>query len=77
MGRHRHGAPARAHAASGRQADDHDPQRRDERGFKAVPVGKPGVYRSRVVFSKPGTWTYAIWDGFTQTHTYAPVRILT
>ena len=44
--------------------------------FKAVPAGKPGVYRSRVVFSKPGTWTYAIWDGFTQTHTYAPVRIL-
>ena len=44
--------------------------------FKAVPAGKPGVYRARVVFSKPGTWTYLIWDGFTQTHTYAPVRIL-
>ena len=44
--------------------------------FKAVPTGKPGVYRSRVIFSKPGKWTYAIWDGFTQTHTYAPVRIL-
>lgn len=43
---------------------------------RATPAGRPGVYRSRVVFPKPGTWTYEIWDGFGQTLTYAPVRIL-
>lgn len=49
--------------------------------FKAVPTGKPGVYRSRVVFPRAGMWTYEVYDGFVryggaQRHTYAPVRIL-
>jgi hypothetical protein len=43
--------------------------------FAARATGKPGVYRARVVFPGPGTWTYAVDDGFSQTHTFAPVTI--
>jgi len=41
----------------------------------ARPTGEPGRYRARVVFPTAGRWRFAIDDGFTQTHTYAPVRI--
>ena len=34
-----------------------------------------GVYRARVVFPRAGTWRWTIWDGFSRTHTYAPVRV--
>jgi hypothetical protein len=43
--------------------------------FDAQPTGAPGVYRADVVFPSEGTWRYEIWDGFSQTHTYAPVTI--
>ena len=43
--------------------------------YAAKPTGRPGVYRAEVRFPSEGTWRYEIWDGFTQTHTYAPVEI--
>jgi len=46
-----------------------------ERVFPAVGTGKPGVYHVEVVFPSAGTWTWKIWDGFTQTHTYAPIVV--
>lgn len=45
------------------------------RSFVARPTPKTGVYRARVVFPRAGTWRWSIWDGFTRTHTYAPVKI--
>jgi hypothetical protein len=33
------------------------------------------VYHAEVVFPSPGTWDWIIADGFSQTHTYAPVEI--
>ena len=45
------------------------------RSFLARPTAKTGVYRARVVFPRAGTWRWSVWDGFTRTHTYAPVRI--
>ncbi|HEU0337415.1 MAG TPA: hypothetical protein VFR43_12710 [Gaiellaceae bacterium] len=47
----------------------------DSREFPAAPTGEPGVYAADVVFPAAGTWRYEIFDGFTQTHTYAPVAI--
>lgn len=43
--------------------------------YAAKPTGKPGVYHAEVRFPKEGTWRYEIWDGFTRSHTYAPVQI--
>jgi hypothetical protein len=43
--------------------------------FDARETGEPGVYSVDVVFPREGTWRYEIWDGFSQTHTYAPVTI--
>ncbi len=43
-----------------------------EQMFPAAPTSEPGVYHVEVVFPSAGTWTWTIWDGFTQTHTYAP-----
>lgn len=45
------------------------------RTFVARPTAKTGVYRARVVFPRAGTWRWSIWDGFSRTHTYAPVRV--
>jgi hypothetical protein len=45
------------------------------RTFAARPAGKPGLYTADVVFPTAGTWRYAIDDGFSQTHTFAPVEI--
>ena len=45
------------------------------RTFAARRAGRPGTYRVAVVFPSAGRWTYSIDDGFTQTHTYAPVVI--
>jgi hypothetical protein len=45
------------------------------RTFAARPAGRPGRYTADVVFPSAGTWRYAIDDGFTQTHTFAPVAI--
>jgi hypothetical protein len=43
--------------------------------FVARPTGEPGRYTADVVFPASGTWQWEIWDGFSQTHTYAPVTI--
>jgi hypothetical protein len=45
------------------------------RSFAARPAGKPGVYRANVVFPRAGCWNSEIDDGFSQTHTFTPVRI--
>jgi hypothetical protein len=45
------------------------------RAFVARPTGRVGVYRARVVFPRAGTWRWTIWDGFSRTQTYAPVRV--
>jgi YtkA-like len=44
--------------------------------FAATPTGEPGIYEATVEFPSDGTWTYAINDGFTQTHTYKPVTVV-
>ena len=48
--------------------------------FAATPTGKPGVYHAVVRFPARGTWTYEVYDGFTEyggarTHTFTPVVI--
>jgi hypothetical protein len=45
------------------------------RTFAARPAGRPGRYTADVVFATAGTWRYAIDDGFTQTHDFAPATI--
>ena len=45
------------------------------RTFHARPTAKTGVYRARVVFPRSGTWRWAIWDGFSRTHTYTAVKV--
>ena len=47
----------------------------DTRSFTGTPTGRPGVYRADVVFPSEGTWTYEVWDDFSQTHTFRPVEI--
>jgi hypothetical protein len=60
--------------------DDVEPRVIAERGserreFAATPTGEPGVYRADVVFPSAGTWSYVVDDGFTMTHTFAPVHV--
>jgi YtkA-like len=43
--------------------------------YAAKPTGTRGVYRAEVRFPREGTWRYEIWDGYSQTHKYAPVEI--
>ena len=45
------------------------------RSFTGTPTGTPGVYRVDVVFPSAGTWSYEVWDDFSQTHTFRPVEI--
>jgi hypothetical protein len=45
------------------------------RSFAARPTAKTGVYRARVVFPRAGMWKWSIWDGFSRTHTYKPVKV--
>jgi hypothetical protein len=47
----------------------------DSQKFTGRPTGKPGVYRADVVFPSACIWSYEIWDGFSQTHTFKPVEI--
>lgn len=47
----------------------------DSATFTGMPTGKPGVYHVDVVFPSAGTWSYEIWDDFSQTHTFKPVEI--
>ena len=44
--------------------------------FPAEPTGEPGTYRAEVRFDSPGTWRYAVEDGYAGfTHRYPPVQI--
>jgi YtkA-like protein len=43
--------------------------------FTATPTGTPGKYRAEVTFPSGGSWRYQIWDGFSRTHTFAPLTI--
>jgi hypothetical protein len=52
------------------------------RTFPALPTGKPGVYRVRVVFPSRGEWSYGVEDGFGglergagRVHRFPPVKI--
>jgi hypothetical protein len=50
------------------------------RSFTAAPTGKTGVYHAVVTFPGEGTYSYEVYDGFTQyggarTHTFKPVAI--
>lgn len=45
------------------------------RSFVGKPTGKTGVYRADVVFPSEGTWSYDVWDDFSQTHTFKAVEI--
>jgi hypothetical protein len=51
------------------------PDRGTERSFGAIPTGRPGVYRARVVFPSPGEWSYSVDDDFSQLHEFGSVRI--
>ena len=46
----------------------------EARTFESRPAGRPGVYRTRVVFPAGGRWVYEV-DAFGTTHTFAPVRL--
>ena len=43
--------------------------------FPAEATDAAGVYHAEVVFPQAGRWTYEVADGFSQTHSYPPVRI--
>jgi hypothetical protein len=43
--------------------------------FPAAPTSEPGVYLAKVKFPSEGNWTYQVDDGFSQTHSFAPVQI--
>jgi hypothetical protein len=48
--------------------------------FTAKPAGEPGVYVANVVFPSAGSWSYQVYDDFTQyggaqTHSFASVSI--
>jgi hypothetical protein len=48
--------------------------------FEATPTDKPGVYQAVVRFPAEGTWSYEVYDGFTeygnaQLHTFKHVEI--
>jgi hypothetical protein len=43
--------------------------------FTATPAGNAGRYQATVAFPSDGTWSYTINDGYSRTHTYAPVTI--
>lgn len=50
------------------------------KSFTATPTGKTGVYHANVSFPGEGTYSYEVYDGFTQyggaeTHTFKPVQI--
>jgi hypothetical protein len=50
------------------------------KSFTATPTGKPGVYHASVRFPAEGSYSYEVYDGFTQyggaqTHTFKPVVI--
>ena len=53
----------------------HSRRQRHRAGVPGQPAGEPGRYSAEVTFPSAGTWSWEIWDGFSQTHTYKPVTI--
>jgi len=47
----------------------------DEQRFAATPTKQPGVYVAQVTFPSGGEWQYFVDDGFSATHSFAPVQI--
>jgi hypothetical protein len=52
----------------------------DRTTFPAGPTGEPGVYLAKVKFPAAGSWSYEVYDGFTQygnpqTHTFGAVEV--
>jgi hypothetical protein len=52
----------------------------DRTTFPAGPTGEPGVYLAKVKFPAAGSWSYEVYDGFTQygnpqTHTFGAVQV--
>ena len=50
------------------------------KSLTATPTGRTGVYHANVTFPGDGTYSYEVYDGFTQyggarTHTFKPVAI--
>ena len=45
------------------------------REFVATATEEAGRYAAEVTFPSAGTWQWEIWDGFSQTHTFAPVTV--
>jgi hypothetical protein len=50
------------------------------RSFTATPTGKTGVYHAVVRFPGEGSYSYEVYDGFTQyggaqTHTFKPIVV--
>ena len=48
--------------------------------FKAEPTDEPGVYLAKVEFPAAGSWSYEVYDGFTQyggaqTHTFGAITV--
>jgi YtkA-like len=48
--------------------------------FPAEPTGEPGVYLAKVKFPAAGSWSYEVYDGFTeyggaQTHTFGAIEV--
>jgi len=43
--------------------------------FPAPATDRAGVYEAEVVFPTAGTWEYLVDDGFSQRHTFPPVRV--
>jgi hypothetical protein len=52
----------------------------ERKTFAAKPTDEPGVYLAKVKFPAAGSWSYEVYDGFTQyggakTHTFGSVDI--
>jgi hypothetical protein len=52
----------------------------ERKTFSASPTDEPGVYLAKVEFPSAGSWTYEVYDGFTQwggeqTHTFGAIEV--
>jgi hypothetical protein len=54
----------------------------ERKTFAAKPTDEPGVYLAKVKFPAAGSWSYEVYDGFTQyggaqTHTFSTISVAT
>jgi hypothetical protein len=52
----------------------------ERKTFAAKPTDEPGVYLAKVKFPAAGSWSYEVYDGFTQyggaqTHTFSTISV--